>query len=124
MPSIVRMPSLALSRSVQNSVRRSVVSHIEPVLSSAITMSTGVDEHGLQALECALTLKWSMPKSLAKNVFVLADPGTVSSLGLTDAWHQVAATAVAVETGCVVDGRSCAPASAAEWVAACSCRLA
>ena len=63
---------------MQKPVRRSVVSHIEPVLSNAITMSTGVDEQGLQALEWALTLKWSIPKSLAKNVVVLADPVTVS----------------------------------------------
>ena len=52
---MVRTPSLALSRSVQYPVPLSVVSHIEPVRSIAITMSTGVDEHGLQALECALT---------------------------------------------------------------------
>ena len=49
MPSIVRMPSLALSRSV-HSPFGPVGWHMDPVRSTAITMSTGVDEQGLHAL--------------------------------------------------------------------------
>ena len=49
MPSIVRTPSFALSRSMQLPAA-SLGVHIEPVRSIAMTMSTGVDEQGLQAL--------------------------------------------------------------------------
>jgi hypothetical protein len=59
-------------------------------------MSTGVDEHGLQAFACAETLKWSMPKSPANHVFVVALPVTVRAFGLTAALQPVATTAVAV----------------------------
>ena len=56
---------------------------MEPVRSTASTMSTGVDEHGLQAFACVETSKWLMPKSLANQVFVLAVPVTVSWFGFT-----------------------------------------
>src|SRR5664279_226765 len=95
MPSIVRTPSLALSRSVQLP-NASVGEHIEPVRSIAMTMSTGVDEHGLQAFAWAATSKWLMPNSLANHVFVLAVPFTTSSLGLTAAAQPTALIAVAV----------------------------
>jgi hypothetical protein len=49
---------------------------MEPVRSIAITMSTGVDEHGLHALACAETLKCLMPNSPANQVSVLAVPFT------------------------------------------------
>ena len=45
---MVRTPSLALSRSMHSPPGPLGV-HMEPVRSIAITMSTGVDEHGLQA---------------------------------------------------------------------------
>ena len=41
-------------------------------------------------------MKWSIPKILLKNVFVVAVPLTVSSFGLTDALQPVATIAVAV----------------------------
>ena len=74
----------------------SFVSHIEPVRSSAITMSTGVDEHGLHAFACAVMSKWLRPKIPANDVVVLAVPVTTSSFGLTDAVQPVATIAVAV----------------------------
>ena len=45
--------------------------HIEPVRSIAMTMSTGVDEQGLQALACVERLKWLMPKIRANHVLVV-----------------------------------------------------
>ena len=56
MPSIVRTPSLALSRSVQFPCE-SVGVHIEPVRSIASMMSTGADEQGLHAFAWAETVK-------------------------------------------------------------------
>ena len=70
--------------------------HIEPVRSTAMTMSTGVDEHGLQAFACVETLNWLMPKIRANQVFVLAAPLTVSWFGFTEAVQPVAMTAVVV----------------------------
>ena len=93
-------------------------------------------------------MKWSIPKRLAKNVFVLAVAVTTSSFGFTDAEHPAAVTAVAVQVARYVNwklrfegmfaaayevaveiavaavGRSWAPASAAASVALCSCRFA
>jgi hypothetical protein len=69
--------------------------HIEPVRSRAITMSTGVDEHGLQAFACAETLKWSIPNILANHVSEVAVPDTVRSFGDV-ATHETAAIACAV----------------------------
>src|SRR5690242_7845826 len=87
--SMVRTPSLALSRSMQLPLA-SVGEHIEPVRSIAITTSTGVDEHGLHAFACADMSKWLRPKSRANQVFVWAVPATVSSFGLTEAVQPVA----------------------------------
>lgn len=88
MLSIVRTPLLALLRSMQPLL--SVLSHMEPVRSIATTMSTGVDEHGLQAVVCAETSKWSIPKILPNQVFVLAVPFTTMLFGLTAALQLVA----------------------------------
>ena len=74
--------------------------HIEPVRSTAITMSTGVDEQGLQALACVETSKWLMPKILANQVFVLTAPSTLSWFGLTAGAQPVAMIAVAVHSSC------------------------
>src|SRR6478672_6482827 len=83
------MPSLALSRSMQLPLA-SVGEHIDPVRSTAITMSTGVDEHGLHAFACAERSKWLMPKIRANHVFVLPLPVTVSMFGFTSALQPVA----------------------------------
>ena len=69
---------------------------MEPVRSIATTMSTGVDEHGLQAFARADTLKLEMPKILANQVFVFPLPVTTRAFGLTAATQPVAITAVAV----------------------------
>ena len=61
-----------------------------------ITTSTGVDEHGLQALACAETSKCLKPNRPANQVFVLAVPLTYSSFGFTSALQPVAMMAVAV----------------------------
>ncbi len=95
-PSIVRMPSFALFRSV-HVPPAPVGEHIDPVRSIASTMSTGVDAHGLQALACVATLKWLMPKIFANQVLVLAVPETVSWFGLTAALQPTALIAVAVQ---------------------------
>ena len=61
-----------------------------------MTMSTGVEEHGLHALACVETSKCAIPKSFANHVFVLAEPVTTSSFGFTFATQPVAMIAVAV----------------------------
>ena len=148
MPSIVRTPSLALLRSVH--VPSGVAGwHIEPVRSIAITRSTGLDEHGLQALACADTSKWSMPNRPANQAFVLALPVTTIAFGLTEGLQPAATTEVfvhfavysksklarfgglfaspyswAVWNANVAFGRSWAPASAAASTALCNWRLA
>src|SRR4029078_927224 len=95
MPSMVRTPSLALSRSVQ--VPSGATGwHIAPARSIAITRSTGVDEHGLQALACADTSKWSMPNRRANQAFVLALPLTTVAFGVTDGLQPAATTEVFV----------------------------
>ena len=48
-------------------------------------MSTGADEHGLQALALAVTSNFAIPKIFANHVFVLAEPVTVRLFGLVDA---------------------------------------
>ena len=75
---------------------RYVVKHIEPVRSIATTTSTGVEEHGLQALAWAETSKCGMPKIFANQVFVLAVPVTVSSFGFGRRRQPTARMAVAV----------------------------
>src|SRR4051812_49972409 len=92
-PSMVRTPSLALSRSMQLPAA-SVGVHIDPVRSTAITMSTGVDEHGLQAFAWAARSKCVIPKILANQVLVEPEPVTVSWLGFTAAVQPVATIAV------------------------------
>ena len=94
-PSIVRTPSLALSRSV-HTPPGPVGWHIEPVRSIATTMSTGEAEQGLHALACAETLKWSIPNTFANHVSVSAVPETTRAFGLTVGLQPVAITAVAV----------------------------
>ena len=117
--------------------------------SIATTTSTGLAEHGLQAFACAETSKWSMPKILANQVFVLALPVTVSAFGFVAALQPMPVSAfdvhdvvyvkvrperfagvfavayeVAVAMAVAAVGRSWAPASAAASVALWSCRFA
>src|SRR5262245_46404137 len=42
--------------------------HIEPVRSRTSMMSSGLEEHGEQAVALALIVKWSIPSTLAKIV--------------------------------------------------------
>src|SRR5882757_2112586 len=91
---MVRTPSLALLRSTQPLL--SVLSHIEPVRSIATTMSTGVDEQGLQAFACVVTVKCLRPNIPANELSVVVEPVTRSSFGLTAALHPAAMIAVVV----------------------------
>ena len=87
-------------------------SHIEPVRSSTIMMSSGFAEHGEQAVAVACTSKESMPMIRAKNVFTLEFAVTLTALYVLNALEHPGADVTHFISTVV---SHCRPPSAGSW---------